>query len=125
MEECLLDQYVLRGLICKDPLYSRRSAQRRALGYAYPECTTSRNGTVQSDNMCEEVGGSVRGAEERNTVGCVRTGSELRAGWVDHTPSVDAAGTVAKIDLRLPCPPCVRPPLLTPACPLISSPCDH
>ena len=82
-------------------------------------------GTVQSDNICVVVGGGVWGAEEQNTVGCVRTGSELRAGWVDHTLGVDVAGTVAKIDLRLPCSPCVRPPLLTPACPLISSPCDH
>ena len=55
-------------------------------------------------------------------MGCVRTGSELRAGWVDHTPRVGTAGTVAKIDLRLPYPPCVRPPLLIPARPLTFSP---
>ena len=39
------------------------------------------------------------------TVGVVRLGSDRRAGWDSRTARADMAGTVAMIDLRLPCPP--------------------
>ena len=39
------------------------------------------------------------------TVGFVRLGSDGRAGWDSRTARADMAGTVAMIDLRLPCPP--------------------
>ena len=43
----------------KDQLYEGRSAQRRALEYAYSGCTITWHGTVQSDTG--EVGVGARG----------------------------------------------------------------
>ena len=61
-----------------------RTAQRRALGYAYPECTTDDNsigryGAVGHQGVWKW--GAIDGeVGKENTVGRVRVGSERRAG---------------------------------------------
>ena len=48
------------------------------------------------------------------TVGFFRSGLERQAGWDSRTARVDMAGTVAMIDLRLPCPPAREAPTADP-----------